>query len=604
MKKMFKRTTAIAASALMLTQMVPYNVFAEPATVPGPNNNSLLIHPYILGEDDYLDARDEPIAAPTGNELPDGTNAASYDSATESSVTFIVQSVDPATGEPDNVYTSTAGQTFTGLADGYYKVTPSNSNTDSRFRNAEAFFIQLPSGATGSNDYVVDVYPKLTLNEDTNDDDTDPEDNPNDTDPSKTDSKHAIKLKKQLTSGSWSDTTPAIFDIWYKDNLNHWVNAAPAEGYPTTDGVLIVDGLPLGTYYAVERTAPNHYLLDQEPVVFELDGSGDMDKQVKTFRNDRELKVTKEVVTEGTNTGLNYKWKITADLPEKTGKLLSYSVTDTYTNLKNVTIDSVMVGSTALTFAADGSADYHTTTEGNSITVVIDDLTKLTGESVVINVSSVIADGYTDGQVTNESSLAYQYAYNPPAEDPNDDIPDDIPDPDDEDPDIINYPGDGSDPDTTDGFTPATIYISNYETGTSTELEVGSYNVTRCSPYDDADYTEDYVTLVNLAPGEYVITQETTKSGYLIDSTPKYIYIAKNGTVYEGTEASHETPLAGNRVIFYNDKTATGFELPFTGTTATIVFTVTGIAIMAGAAFFIIILFKKRDEEEEEQKNA
>ena len=31
---MYKRTTAIAASALMLAQLVPYNVFAEPATVP------------------------------------------------------------------------------------------------------------------------------------------------------------------------------------------------------------------------------------------------------------------------------------------------------------------------------------------------------------------------------------------------------------------------------------------------------------------------------------------------------------------------------------------------------------------------------------------
>ena len=93
-----------------------------------------------------------------------------------------------------------------------------------------------------------------------------------------------------------------------------------------------------------------------------------------------------------------------------------------------------------------------------------------------------------------------------------------------------------------------------------------------------------------------------SKSGYLVDS-PKTIFIDKEGNVFLGEDETG-TPLPTKTVVFTNEKTATGFELPFTGTTATIVFTVTGIAIMAGAAFFIIILFKKRDEEEEEQKNA
>lgn len=616
MKKMFKRTTAIAASALMLTQMLPYNVFAEPATVPGPNNNSLIIHPYLLTDSNY-DTAKKADYDPTGT-LADRTTAENYGSDTEANILFDVVQVD-VNGQPlDGGYSSPAsGKEFEHLANGYYKVTPNSASanqnhTDPNFIDAQAFFVQLPSGATGSNNYAVHVYPKLTDNND-NGDNTDPETLTDPQDPNSND-KHSIKLTKTLSDENDQFGTgggkvgEAVFDIWYKDALGNWENAAPDEGYSTTNGILKVDGLPFGTYYAVERTAPNHYLLNQEPVVFNLTGGEGAD-QTGELNNDKELKVKKEIVTVGNDTGLIYQWKITADVPEEIENLLSYSVTDTYTNLKNVTIDSVMVGSKALTFAADGSADYHTTTEGNSITVVIDDLTELTGESVVINVSSVIADGYTDGQVTNESSLAYQYAYNPDDHD-NDDpdgpdvIPDVIPDPDNNVPETINYPGNGSDPNTTDGFTPATIYISNYETGTTTELEVGSYNVTRCSPYSDATYSEDFVTLENLAPGEYTITQLTTASGYLIDSTPKYIYIAKNGTVYEGTEANHsETPLANNRVIFYNNKTATGFELPFTGSTATIVFTIAGIGVMGGALFFFIF-FKKRDKDEEDQENA
>jgi LPXTG-motif cell wall-anchored protein len=106
-----------------------------------------------------------------------------------------------------------------------------------------------------------------------------------------------------------------------------------------------------------------------------------------------------------------------------------------------------------------------------------------------------------------------------------------------------------------------------------------------------------------MAPGVYEIRQTGTQAGYKT-ADPITIYIDANGQAYLGESDDPANALDGNVVTFKNMKDASGFQLPFTGTTATIVFTVTGIAIMAGAAFFIIILFKKRDEEEEEQKNA
>ena len=47
-----------------------------------------------------------------------------------------------------------------------------------------------------------------------------------------------------------------------------------------------------------------------------------------------------------------------------------------------------------------------------------------------------------------------------------------------------------------------------------------------------------------------------------------------------------------------NAKKDTRFFLPFTGTTATIVYTGIGLILMSGAAFLIFVIFRKKDEEE------
>ena len=589
MKKMFKRTTAIAASALMIGQMVPFNVFATPATA-GPN--SLTIHPYVLTETKYNEAKKAGYT-PTGKLDPDEDHANIYDAADEADIVFNVVQVDVDGQRLDGGYSSTAAaKEFTNLPNGYYKVTPANNDTDARFVDAESFFVQLPSGATGETNTNVHVFPKLTDNNDTDEDTTDP---------STSGDKHSIKLTKTLSddTDTWAEVGEAKFDIYYKDTLGNWVNVDRTNHFTTTNGVLKVDGLPLGTYYAVEVEAPTGYLLDQTPVVFTLDGTADAD-QLADFVNDKKLTVDKVIDEDGG--GHTYNWTITADVPSKVENLLSYKITDTYTEtLTDINVESVGTLTTNL-YTVDDSIPGKIV-----ITLTADGIAALAGQtSIEVKISSKLGT-YTSGEITNSANIDYKYAFNPDDDDNDPDtgddvIPDVIPDPDDDEdyPTEISYPDNGEDP-VEASFVPTTIILSNVDVG-GTELTDGAYEVPNCSPYrDDTDLSTDTVSVLNMAPGKYTITQTATKSGYLIDS-PKTIFIDTNGNVYLGEDANG-TPLPDKTVVFVNEKTATGFELPFTGSTATIVFTIAGIGVMGGALFFFIF-FKKRDKDEEEQENA
>lgn len=220
--------------------------------------------------------------------------------------------------------------------------------------------------------------------------------------------------------------------------------------------------------------------------------------------------------------------------------------------------------------------------------------------------------------VKNESSIKYQYAYDPdPAVDPTD-IPEPDPDaPTNPYPAPINYPADPTNPDsdTVATFTPKTITISNVDSEDNSKELTGSFEITSFSTHADDETGVDAVlsdkmlTLANLAPGKYTITQKSTESGYSIASPDsKTIFIAENGKVYEGNDATGSEISADSngsyKITFLNAPITSGFNLPFTGTTATIVFSITGILLMAGTAFFIFIILKKKDEEEEEKENS
>lgn len=599
MKKMIKKTSALAISAFMVAQTLPFSVFAA-------GGNTLKIHPYIVDAATKT-ALKAPNDSATGK--PADEDRAKAKGTANTTMTFNVVEVNSDGSAKSGGYSSTAaGTTFTDLPDGYFKITPVNNDTDNNFRDAEAFIIQLPVPDGSSILRTVDIYPKFTNNNETTDPETPGQETP------ATGDTHNVTLTK-TKAGSTDAVAGATYKIYYKDAAGNWV--AGSSTYTTgANGKIVVDGLPLGEYYFVEQTAPTGYLLDQTPIKFTIDGTA---AATATATNDSTLKVKKNIDNDGA--GENYNWTITADVPSKTANLLSYTVTDKYTGLSS-TAGDITVAIDGMTETTDYTVDKAT---AGTITINLTaaGIEKLAGKtSFNIKVGTKLAASATEA--TNAASISYKYAYNPDDTDPTPNIPD-IPDPDHPDdpdnpyPDPTNYPDSGVTPDPTDPdspvdkVTPGTFTISNVNG--EEELAGASYKITSENGTEVATVADspDVATVEKLAPGHYKIRQTAVDDGHLLNDEVKDIYVGKDGYIYSDpecqnkivndkgtTDTTDDTP---NQVKFYNQPKGS-FDLPFTGTTATIVFSITGILLMAGTAFFIFIILKKKDEEEEEKENS
>ncbi|WP_295087272.1 SpaA isopeptide-forming pilin-related protein [Ruminococcus sp.] len=627
MKKMIKKTSALAISAFMLAQYVPFSAVARDS-----DKNDLFIHPYLISEDDYKQAKTDDIAR-TGKTADEGNVPSGY--SVETAMTFDIIQVDSDgsdySGTPVSltnvsaVAATASGSSqasATNLPNGYYKITPAGkTDTDARFRDAEAFIIQLPvpDGAGVNRD--VHIYPKFT---DNNDADSPGTTTPGQETPTSGD-KHSVTLTKTEAGSSPAVyVSNAKYKLYYKDAANKWV-AGSATYTTNASGQIVVTGLPLGTYYFVEQTpVPTGYLLDQTPLGFTIDGST---AATVNATNDKELKVSKNIAKDGAGTA--YNWIIEADVPSKASNLISYSVTDTYTFLTGVNVSKVSVTDGTTTTDLTLGTDYSVASGTGTVTVTIGDLSELTGKTkVIIMVTSAQNTDTTNTTATNSASISYKYAYDPDDTNPTPNIPD-IPDPDAPGstyPTPITYPTPGgTDPDPDpddptspkDQVTPGTFTISNVNGnselgGASYEVKDMTGNTVYASPVDST--SEPYIaTVSNLAPGYYKIYQVGVDSDHLLNDVPITIYVGKDGNIYDSDTAT--TPITNtvtgqnsgnpivNRVKFVNEPKSTNFNLPFTGTTATIVFSITGILLMAGTAFFIFIILKKRDDDEEEQEN-
>ena len=496
--------------------------------------------------------------------------------------------------------TIASGSTLASLEDGYYKIDPQDSTTDDNFAGSDAFIIQIPVTSASGNVRDVHIYPKLTDNENGTDD-------PTGYDPAV--DLHTIQLIKTLSDAddSMSASKKASFDAFYLDaDQKTWVNTGHT--YSTdADGKVTIDGLPYGTYYLVETAAPAGYMIDKTPIKFTIDGTSG-NNQV-TVENEKILGVDKEIAYDAA--GNTYNWVIKGDIPDDPSKLSAYAITDTYSAsaLENVAVSSVKVGNTDLAL----TADYTVTTGDGTLTITFTPagLLKLdkngTVTTVDVTVSSTIVSGYSSASVSNSASIAYTYGATStgPVISPT--------------PAPENYPTTPADPaiptEDTKEVTLATLIISNTGSG---ELAGATYKLEKAdgTAISDAFNTltddsmlaapnKDKVVVANLAPGAYKITQTgigSAASDHLLNDTPRLIYVGDDGNIYE----SDKTTLiadggVSNQVQFVN--TAKGaFNLPFTGTTATIIFTITGILLMAGTGFLIFMILKKRDDDEEDEE--
>lgn len=628
MKKMFRRTAAIAISAFMAAQYIPFTAVA----VTG-GTQQIIIHSYQLSAAEYATASGNPA---TGIKASDEATLANYNSrAVRGDMTYKIYGTTSSAGKysPDkaNLITTVVTDSTTGigtsemLLPGVYWIDPiDNDNTNPEFADADAFFIELPNASNPLN-----IYPKTT-------------DNDYDNQSSDNGKLHTIEFTKTNSSGS--ALAGVNFKVYFKNANGDWESAKTTTGEEktyTTDsnGKITIAGLPIGDYYFVEQSLGTNtgYLLDQTPQKVTITGTKVGETAVPvaySFANEDELKVGKVISADGA--GHTYNWKITADLPENRANLLSYVITDTF---KGVDIIDASTAITGLAKGTDFTTAFGTGTDADKYTITITsagldkikdssntDFNTATALNITIASSLDTTDLDTNDNAVNKASISYQYAYNPDPTDPSTpDIPGII-DPDDPNnnpsyPSVNNYPpadptvpapSDPSDPTTpVDVIKPCKFYISNKDSN-GTELINGAYEIPNGSMHYDITDTSDsnfkLAEITDLAPGPYTIEQKGTQSGYQVDTTIKNIYISKDGNIYEYDPTAAEgsrigAQITNNTVIFTNAAATSNFNLPFTGTTATIVFSITGILLMAGTAFFIFIILKKRDDDEEEQEN-
>lgn len=604
MKKLLRKTVSAAVAALLISQS------ASMISLSASGSNSLTIHPYRLQADDYNTAKGNTA---TGSTEDYDTYIQNSSYGSEVTMNFDVTPVDEngtATGQKHTIANNTG---LTGLADGYYLIDPLDDSTDSAFGASDAFIIQLPVAKSGGGvNRDVHIYPKLLNNEDGDSGADSTPDTPGN------DDKHYVTLTK-FNADRTTRLPGVTFKVYYKNAAGKWESAKESNGsdkvYTTksdtgAEGTITITGLPVGDYYFVEQAALPGYLLDQKPIPFTINGTAAATSVEAT--NDAKLTVKDEVANDASG-NTSYNWIITADVPSKPENLASYVIKGSFEGLDPSDMIVSIAGMTEGT-------DYEVTigkddNQKDIFTIEIKDLTKLKADTpLVIKMESRLDN--SQSSPSNSASIEYEYVYNPGAGDP--EIPD-IPDPGDQN---YNHQTETDAPSTPAGLTLKTFTVSNVgsddqtaELGGSTYIITGAvatpaFTATLTDRADNDTQNPGKSEIVNYAPGKYTVAQTAVKNGYILNDTVKTIFITADGKMYEDTNGdgklnaspNDDTDISTSGLVFINQKTNDNFALPFTGTTATRVFTVTGICVMLAAGGFIFMVLRKKDEDEEDNK--
>ena len=439
--------------------------------------------------------------------------------------------------------------------------------------------------------------------------------------------------------------------VLQKQNGDKWDNVTTSESdnkplnLITNDkGQITVNGLSQGTYRFIETNRGDNdgYIMDGATTyVFTVkpDGTitynGQTEKNITITVKNEKPDMTKQVKERDKenwkqdadyNVGDRVPYKITIDVPSNITKLKEFTLTDTPTNLKD-DLESVEVkcGETTLTRDSDYTIDKDTTDgKGFKITFTIANMKPYAEKQIVVTYNAKLLDSAVTTTAGNPNTAKLEYS--------NKILPDT------EDESNPNKPGNPGKDAIKDTATVYTFKLSIDKRANSKEgeplagVEFDLYKEVPAGTIGAASASADEVknagldvnktwmkiaTLTTgkdgkveksgLANGTYYLVETKTNKDYnllkapvevkldiVYTTTTKKEYVTdENGVKTLVKNEIKETTFTENAANSTGIHTETiinkkGFELPTTGGMGTVLFSIAGFALMAGAAFVLL----------------
>lgn len=337
-----------------------------------------------------------------------------------------------------------------------------------------------------------------------------------------------------------------------------------------TDGIVKFTDLPVGSYYLKEIAAPAGYTLSIVTYPFEITAQNwDATFEANAINY---LELTTNDLTKtytGYEGALDINWQVTAKIPGDIDLYQTFTLTDNVPDGLDAARNIVVkVGDDILTPAEDYTLTNPDKEGSNDF--IIDFTNKATlkdHESVVITFTTAITDKAVVGQVTNRVTLDYQSETGNAGKLTAEDIANiygiTV--------DKVNLKG--------DKLPGAKFDLYYGETEPNTESDTPVYQ----------DYTTDSngaLTFQGLNPGTYWLVETKAPDGYKVMSKALKIVIDEKDPDKEPGYAEEVTILNTANV-----------SLPITGGIGTLIFTISGIALMGAAALLYIRSRKKKATE-------
>lgn len=648
----FRKMLAGVLSAAMVLSTMTVTAFAEtttttPATIDTTKTGSITIHKYEYngpsGKTGTGEAKDESNvpsdakalegAGFTIYKVADVNDLTNYYSTNPENLPLVSKYVE--NGQIKSTYSSnkvgeekkTNGEgiaEFKDLALGFYVVVETTT-PDKVTDPVDPFIVSVPMTTKDGDNWLYDVhvYPK-----------------------NKT-TYGGVTLEK---TGKGEIKLEGVTFVLQKQNGDKWDNVTTSESdnkplnLITNDkGQITVNGLSQGTYRFIEtnRVANDGYIMDGATTyVFTVNPEGTITYNGQTEKNititvkNEKPDMTKQVKERDKdnwkqdadyNVGDMVPYKITIDVPSNITKLKEFTLTDTPKNLED-DLDSVVVkcGETTLTKDSDYTIGKDTTDgKGFKITFTTANMASYAGEQIVVTYNAKLLDSAVTTTAGNPNTAKLEYSNKI------------LPDTDDgSNPNKPGEPGKDAIKDTAivytfklsinkranseDGDPLAGVTFDLYKevpagtTGAASADEVKNAGLDTSKTW--MKIAEDLTTNDNgtveksgLANGTYYLVETKTAEGYNLLKAP--VKVELNIVYTTTTKTEWVTDENGAKTLVKHEITKTefkegsadstgthtetiinksGFTLPTTGGMGTVLFSIAGFALMAGAAFVLL----------------